>query len=140
MSERPSAELNRLSTGAWGCAITVQGQETTEGGRFVTITLDRPRAEAYGVALLSALESARERVREITTNAIQWTGSVKVAHASYGTQEGKPFPHIYTSIEAVRMMASEIFKVCHEIRVRERQEEKIVSFDGNERKDRDTTS
>ena len=138
MGEQPSAELNRLSTGAWGCAITVQGQETTEGGRFVTITLDRPRAEAYGVALLRSIESARERVREITTNAIQWTGSVKVAHASFGTQDGKPFPHIYTSIEAVRMMASEIFKVCHEIRVRERKEEKIYS-DGTNAKDRDTT-
>ena len=139
MSERPTAELQRMSTGQWGAAITVQGQETTEGGRFVTIILDRPRAEAYGVALLSAIESARARVREITTNAINWTGSVKVAHSSFGTQDGKPFPHIYTSIEAVRLMASEIFRVCHEIRLRERKEEKIYSHDGNETKDRDTT-
>lgn len=123
MGERATAEIERATTGEWGVAVTVQGQETTEGGRFVTILLGRGRAETYGTALIRAIESASREVREITANAIRWTGSVKVAHASFGTADGKPFPHIYSSIEDVRRMASEVFRCCHEIRIRERNEE-----------------
>jgi hypothetical protein len=120
----PSAELVRMQTepgpssglrpSRWGVAITVQGQDTTEGGRFFTLTLDRPLAEAYA----SALSQAVVKMRQIHPDVARFDG-MRVAHHTFGSG-GKPFPHVFRELHHVENLISEISKACHEIRVKER--------------------